>query len=86
MSKKQHAQGKRPFKAVCPALARCPHDSDCRKELGLEGFCAVGGKTTQGKALYAKADIYAAERLSKEDQPAFVVVRGAEVLDSDCSR
>merc|ERR1712050_138463 len=26
-----------------------------RKELGIKGFCAVGGKTAQGKALYAKA-------------------------------
>merc|ERR1712050_380987 len=26
-----------------------------RKQLGVKGFCAVGGKTAQGKALYAKA-------------------------------
>merc|ERR1712228_80230 len=26
-----------------------------RKQLGIKGFCAVGGKTAQGKALYAKA-------------------------------
>merc|ERR1719330_1204666 len=26
-----------------------------RKELGIIGFCAVNGKTAQGKALYAKA-------------------------------
>merc|ERR1712060_1013207 len=26
-----------------------------RKELGIKGFCGVGGKTAQGKALYAKA-------------------------------
>merc|ERR1719210_2736609 len=25
-----------------------------RKQLGITGFCAVGGKTAQGKALYAK--------------------------------
>merc|ERR1719411_412055 len=25
-----------------------------RKELGIKKFCAVGGKTAQGKALYAK--------------------------------
>lgn len=32
-----------------------------RKELGLKGFCAVGGKSAQGKALYSKAKaIYAA--------------------------
>merc|ERR1712045_19794 len=26
-----------------------------RKQLGITGFCAVGGKTAQGKALHAKA-------------------------------
>ena len=26
-----------------------------RKELGIKGFCAIGGKSAQGKALYAKA-------------------------------
>merc|ERR1712226_1839400 len=26
-----------------------------RKQLGVKGFCAVNGKTAQGKALYAKA-------------------------------
>merc|ERR1719382_1203686 len=26
-----------------------------RKELGIKGFCGIGGKTAQGKALYAKA-------------------------------
>merc|ERR1711972_506856 len=26
-----------------------------RKQLGIKGFMAVGGKTAQGKALYAKA-------------------------------
>merc|ERR1739844_4954 len=26
-----------------------------RKQLGISGFCAVKGKTAQGKALYAKA-------------------------------
>merc|ERR1712051_612626 len=25
-----------------------------RKELGITGFCPIGGKTAQGKALYAK--------------------------------
>merc|ERR1719474_1659485 len=25
-----------------------------RKQLGITGFCAVGGKTAQGRALYAK--------------------------------
>ena len=32
-----------------------------QQELGIKGFCAVGGKTAQGKALYAKAKaLYAA--------------------------
>merc|ERR1719188_303733 len=29
--------------------------SQARKALGINGFAAVGGKTAQGKALYAKA-------------------------------
>merc|ERR1719150_1660655 len=29
--------------------------SQARKQLGISGFCAVNGKTAQGKALYAKA-------------------------------
>ena len=29
--------------------------STARKELGIKGFCAVGGKSAQGKALYAKS-------------------------------
>merc|ERR1719277_146169 len=28
--------------------------SQARKQLGISGFCAVNGKTAQGKALYAK--------------------------------
>merc|ERR550532_3612412 len=28
--------------------------AQARKELGITGFCAVNGKTAQGKALYAK--------------------------------
>merc|ERR1712050_444723 len=27
---------------------------EARKQLGITGFCAVNGKTAQGKALYAK--------------------------------
>merc|ERR1719336_622230 len=29
--------------------------AQARKQLGITGFCAVNGKTAQGKALYAKA-------------------------------
>merc|ERR1711979_119038 len=31
-----------------------------RKELGIKKFCPVGGKTAQGKALYAKAKSFLA--------------------------
>ncbi|CAE7356856.1 unnamed protein product [Symbiodinium natans] len=59
VTKKQHAKGKALFKQFAQRwLDAC---MTARKELGLKGFCAVGGKTTQGKALYAKAKaIYAA--------------------------
>merc|ERR1719415_178599 len=36
------------FKAYIEAARKA------RKELGITGFCAVNGKTAQGKALYAK--------------------------------
>merc|ERR1719323_818371 len=32
----------------------CDATRQARKQLGIKGFCAVGGKTAQGKALYAK--------------------------------
>merc|ERR1711948_63206 len=35
--------------------------SKARKALGLKGFVAVGGKSAQGKALYAKAKAILAE-------------------------
>merc|ERR1719454_191177 len=47
VSKKMHARGlKNPFMLACKAA---------RKALGIKGFCPVGGKTPEGKALYAKA-------------------------------
>merc|ERR1712060_519880 len=47
VSKKASARGKaNPWSQACKAA---------RKALGIKGFCAVGGKTAQGKALYAKA-------------------------------
>merc|ERR1711994_1066588 len=33
----------------------CDAVKQARKQLGVTGFCAVNGKTAQGKALYAKA-------------------------------
>merc|ERR1712051_526515 len=33
----------------------CDAVQQARKQLGVTGFCAVNGKTAQGKALYAKA-------------------------------
>merc|ERR1712008_270810 len=32
----------------------CDAVKQARKEMGVKGFCAVNGKTAQGKALYAK--------------------------------
>ncbi|CAE7903121.1 unnamed protein product, partial [Symbiodinium sp. KB8] len=54
VSKKMHAKGKTIQKFVQRWL-----DSvmTARKELGIKGFCAVGGKSAQGKALYAKAKV-----------------------------
>ena len=58
VSKKMHARGKTIQKFVQQWLDAV---MTARKELGIKGFCAVGGKSAQGKALYAKAKaLYAA--------------------------
>lgn len=49
VSKKKAAVGKKSFGAWNAAVAAA------RKALGIKGFCAVGGKSAQGKALHAKA-------------------------------
>merc|ERR1719195_1979330 len=43
-------------KKKMPAGFKAYHEAHkkARKELGITGFCAVNGKTAQGKALYAK--------------------------------
>merc|ERR1711994_664041 len=53
VSKAASARAKKRFaesalKKWCDALQQA------RKQLGITGFCAVNGKTAQGKALYAK--------------------------------
>mmetsp|Transcript_24118 Transcript_24118/g.55942 ORF Transcript_24118/g.55942 Transcript_24118/m.55942 type:complete len:115 (-) Transcript_24118:206-550(-) len=51
VTKAKHAAGKKSFVTIAPwneALMKA------RKELGIKGFCPVGGKSAQGKALYAK--------------------------------
>ncbi|CAE7679535.1 unnamed protein product [Symbiodinium sp. CCMP2592] len=59
VTKKQHAIGKALFKKTGQRwLEACV---TARRELGVKGFCAIGGKSAQGKALYAKAkSLYAA--------------------------
>merc|ERR1719189_2274592 len=54
VSKAASARAKKSFaesalKKWCDALQQA------RKQLGITGFCAVNGKTAQGKALYTKA-------------------------------
>ena len=53
VSKKQHAKGQALFKKFAQGWLDAVMTA--RKELGIKGFCAVGGKSAQGKALYAKA-------------------------------
>eukprot|EP00438_Fugacium_kawagutii_P033393 Skav210062 [mRNA] locus=scaffold485:72078:72464:+ [translate_table: standard] len=58
VTKKQNAAGKKAYKNISAWTTAV---TKARKELGIKGFCAVNGKTAQGKALYAKAKaIYAA--------------------------
>merc|ERR1712083_240251 len=53
VSKKRSARGKKNWEgsALKKWIDAC---KQARKQLGVTGFCAVGGKTAQGKALYAK--------------------------------
>ena len=58
VTKKKHASGKL-FQKLGQKWINAVMTA--RKELGMKGFCAVGGKSAQGKALYAKAKaLYAA--------------------------
>ncbi|CAE7411715.1 unnamed protein product [Symbiodinium sp. CCMP2456] len=58
VTKKKHASGKLFQKLGQKWISAV---MTARKELGMKGFCAVGGKSAQGKALYAKAKaLYAA--------------------------
>merc|ERR1712113_952881 len=53
VSKKASASAKKAFKES--ALKKWSDACQkARKQLGIKGFCAVNGKTPQGKALYAK--------------------------------
>ncbi|CAE6961976.1 ATJ2 [Symbiodinium natans] len=53
VTKKQHAKGKALFAEYAKKWTNAV--SKAREELGIKGFCAIGGKSAQGKALYAKA-------------------------------
>jgi hypothetical protein len=52
VSKKAHANGLKSYKRISGWTAAV---AKARKALNIKGFCAVNGKTAQGKALYAKA-------------------------------
>merc|ERR1711920_1068096 len=53
VSKAASARAKKAF-AQSPLKKWCDAAKQARKEMGIKGFCPVGGKTAQGKALYAK--------------------------------
>merc|ERR1712137_759894 len=52
VSKKSHAAGKKAFKQISKWTAAV---NKARKALGVKGFCAIGGKSAKGLALYKKA-------------------------------
>merc|ERR1739846_36199 len=54
VSKAASARAKKRF-AESALKKWCDAIQQARKQLGIIGFCAVNGKTAQGKALYAKA-------------------------------
>merc|ERR1740123_176694 len=53
VSKAQSASSKKRW-AASPLKKWIDACKQARKQLNVVGFCAVGGKTAQGKALYAK--------------------------------
>merc|ERR1719168_239491 len=53
VSKAASARAKKNF-AQSALKKWCDAVKQARKEMGVTGFCAVNGKTAQGKALYAK--------------------------------
>lgn len=51
VTKKAHASAKKMYGNISGWTKAF---QQARKELGIKGFCPVGGKTAQGRALYAK--------------------------------
>merc|ERR1719336_3566610 len=51
VSKKRSANAKKAF-ATSALKKWCDAVKQARKQLGISGFCAIGGKSAQGKALY----------------------------------
>merc|ERR1719221_1202538 len=52
VSKKKSAAGKKAYKRISGWTNAV---NKARKALGIKGFCAVGGKSAKGQALYRKA-------------------------------
>merc|ERR1712203_1174620 len=52
VGKKAHAAGKKAYKNISKWTGAV---NKARKALGIKGFCAVGGKSAKGQALYRKA-------------------------------
>merc|ERR1712125_227230 len=52
VSKKQTAAGKKAYSKIAPWTKAC---TQAKKSLNITGFVLINGKTSQGKALYAKA-------------------------------
>merc|ERR1711977_699975 len=52
VSKKQTAAGRKAYSKIAPWTKAC---TQAKKSLNIKGFVLINGKTSQGKALYAKA-------------------------------
>merc|ERR1712110_8053 len=52
VSKRQTAAGRKAYSKIAPWTKAC---SQAKKSLNIKGFVLINGKTSQGKALYAKA-------------------------------
>ncbi|CAK9091062.1 unnamed protein product [Durusdinium trenchii] len=58
ITKSKNAAGKKAYKNISAWTIAC---QKARKELSIKGFCAVNGKTLQGKTLYTRAKAIFAE-------------------------
>merc|ERR1711948_178983 len=80
VSKKASARAKKAY-ATSPLKKWMEAMKQARKQLNIKGFCACGGKTAQGKALYAKTkSILSAKSAMKAMKPAMKAMKAKKAM------